>query len=812
MFYYPNNLEHKLGFDLLRKRLNDYTRSRMGQEALEALQPSASVPLVRRQLAMTGDIQAILQFDDELPLSPMPDVRDVMRAIMPEGAFMPPEALLGVAHILNNARRIRQYLDARREKYPALQEIAFHLTPLKTIEDRIRQVVDEQGQVKDDASYELRRIRRALVRLHAELRQRVSDELRKAHAAGWAAEDQPTIRNGRMVIPVKAEAKRKISGFLHDLSATGQTVYIEPASVLELNNDIRTLENEEMREIENILREVCIPLRENAAIIIKNTEMLGEFDLVYAKARLANELGASVPSLNDQGLFKLKGVRNPVLILRNARNRTSVVPLNLTLGEDFRTLVITGPNAGGKSVAMKTVGLIALMLAYGMPIPCTGSSTDCCLFSRIFADIGDEQSIENDLSTFSSHLTHLRNMLAEADHRTLALIDEAGTGTDPTEGAALAQALLSALHKAGAYTIVTTHHGALKVFAHDTEGVENGAMLFDQENLTPTYRFQAGTPGSSYAFEMASRLQLPESIIEQARELAGEQNTRFEHLIQTFNERNLALETALQKAQSENDALRESRLKYDELRAHLQRVKDQVREDALREAQKVLDGANAQVERTVREIREAQAEAERTKAAREALEATRETIRKYQESLAKRRQAEARQTPTTPTLQKPAKSADKPISTTISVGDQVVMQNGNATAEVLEISGKNALIVQGSMKIKVKLDQLKKVAGPLKQKVSIRHTSVSAPMLANRAKIHLDVRGFRVDDAKIAVTQFLDDAVATGLERVEILHGTGTGALRLSIREMLTHYPEVSRVEEAPWDLGGPGVTYVWLK
>lgn len=811
MKVYPVHIEQKLGFDLLRQKLDAYTISRMGQERVETMQPSDRVAEVGRGLKQVVELQAILAFDDAFSLGALPDIREVVMHILPEDAFMQPEGLLGVAHILAGARLVRSYLSNRQEKYPHLQVFAQELVPIKSLEDRIHQVVDDQGRVKDDASPELRRIRRAILRAQQELRGRVMDELRRAQANGYTAEDQPTIRNGRMVIPVKAEAKRKVQGFLHDISATGQTAYIEPAAVLELNNDIRELETEEVREIERILRAVCAELRVHVPTVVNNTETLGLFDFQLAKAKLGNVLGGMMPDLNEKGIFKLRQAKNPGLVLRHARDKRAIVPLDLELGKNFRTLIITGPNAGGKSVAMKTVGLLALMLSYGLTIPVNGDASDCCLFSQIFADIGDEQSIENDLSTFSSHLSHLRFMLAAANEGTLILIDEAGTGTDPTEGAALSQAMLEHFHHVGARTIVTTHHGALKVFAHETEGVENGAMQFDQATITPTYRLQVGIPGSSYAFEMANRLEIPRGVIERARGLVGTQQTSLENLLHTFSKRNLALERQLKSIENERKQAQEARQKFEEQRQHLQNIKDQVRADALRAAQQVMDEANAQIERTIREIKEAQAEAERTKAARAQLEATKETIRKYQENLEKRKKVENQRKEAKPVLK--AKPASTPMQATpIQVGDQVVVTGGSTAAEVIEIEGKHALIVQGAMKMRVKLAELKKVGGPKQQQVTVRTTYNGASNFSTiNAAVRLDVRGFRVEDAKITVLKFLDDAVTSGLNRVEILHGTGTGALRMSIKDLLTHYPDATRFEDAPWDQGGPGVTYIWF-
>lgn len=832
MLFFPPSATQKLGFEALREKLDAYLFSRMGQEALEALQPSDNLRFVRNVLLQVGEMQALLRFDDALPLGSMPDVREVLRRAIPEGAFLHPEALLAVLSILRATRLLESYLRQRHEKYPALAPLFAQLIASKNIENRIELTIDDQANVKDDASPELRKIRRDLLRAQQNLRNEMMNEMRKAIGNGYATEDQPTIRHGRMVIPIRAEAKRKIQGFIHDLSATGQTAYIEPASCLDLNNEIRTLESLEQREIENILRDVTDTLREVIPTIQKNVEVLAQLDVLHAKARLANELNAMVPHLNDEGVFKLKSARNPMLVLKNSDTQRTrkpskvsdtsreIVPLHLEMGKDFRTLVITGPNAGGKSVAMKTVGLLAVMLSYGIPIPCNGDASSCCLFSQIFADIGDEQSIENDLSTFSSHLTNLRFMLEKANKRTLILMDEAGTGTDPSEGAALSQAMLEHFTNVGANTIVTTHHGALKVFAHETEGVENGAMQFDQATITPTYKLQVGIPGSSYAFEMAQRLALPEKTIQRAKDLLGTQQTSLETLLQSFSQRNLELEKQQKETAEMRESLLKARFKYEELADHIQKVKDKIREDALRDAMKVVQEANAQVEKTIREIKEAQAEQERTKAARSALENVKTKLQKNVENLDKRKQKRPQvkahehaqhQNEKQVAKQEKFVQKTKPLPAMLEVGDQVVLEGGNTAAEIVELSAQHAVIVQGAIRMRVKRTQIKKVGGKRAQQVTVRHQATHESGL-HQAQVHLDLRGQRVEEALQAVTRFVDDAITANLPRVEVLHGTGTGALRIAIQEMLRARPDVKRIEQAPWDQGGAGVSFIYME
>lgn len=820
MKIHPASAETKLGFDVLRERLDALMLSRLGQDRLAAIRPADSLDWLRAELDRVAELQAAFRFDDPVPLDHVLDVREVIRRATPEAAYVGPEDLLAVRLVLGTLRRLQQYFSTRRAKYPRLAETVSRIVPLPDLEDRIREVVDDEGRLRDDASPELRRLRQLIVRRQAQLRDTLLAELRRAIGQGYATEEQPTIRNGRMVIPVRAEAKRKIQGFVQDMSATGQTVYIEPAAVLDLNNEVRELEAEERREVERILREVTGRVRLHLDALREGMRALAQFDLLQGKARFANEIDAVVPELNEEGVVDIRKGRNPVLLLHFRRQREDgsrvreVVPLDLALGNDYHTLVITGPNAGGKSVAMKTVGLFAVMLSYGLPLPVDLGSR-FCLFDHLMVDIGDEQSIEEDLSTFSSHVANLKYMLRHATARTLVLIDEAGTGTDPAEGGALAQAVLERLTQIGTRTIVTTHHGTLKVFAHETPGVENGSMAFDRATLSPTYRFRARVPGSSYAFDIARRIGLDPSLLARAEALLGEQKTALEDLLSTFETRNRELEARLIEAEKTLRQAEQERAQYEERRERLNQERDQLRAQAIEEAERIVRQANAEVERTIREIKEAQAERETTQAARAHLESLRQSLaerrRKTEQRLARRTQ---RTQPQTPTREARGNGSPRPAPGPIQVGDQVVLDGGSSAAEVLEIAGNDALVGFDSMKMRVKLNRLRKVGGPRKQQVTVRQIQAAGgPSLsALGARTRVDLRGQRVDEALAEVTRLIDEALGANLDRVEILHGKGTGALRQAIHEYLAGRPEVAAFDDAPVDQGGAGVTYVTLR
>lgn len=813
---FPKAIEAKLGFDVVRRRLEALVTSPPARDRLAGLKPSSELKRIKAELTRVAELQQAFRFDDPVPLSGLPDVRASIRRAAPAGSMLNPDEFTALLQILITARRLRGYFEKRSEKYRSLSRVALRLTPLNPLEDRIGMAIDTEGRIRDDASPELRRLRRLIVRRQAELREALQRELRSAMREGYATEENPTIRNGRMVIPVRAESRRRVEGFVQDSSASGQTVYIEPAACLNLNNEVRELEGEERREIERILRELTRAVRDRLDDLRENVRVLTAFDLLQAKARFANETKAVMPRLNDSGLIELVGARNPALQLhfkatRGEETKREVVPLDLSLGREFVTLIITGPNAGGKTVAMKTIGLMALMIAYGLPIP-VDERSNCSIFEQIFVDIGDEQSIEEDLSTFSSHVSNLKWILRKADERSLVLIDEAGTGTDPAEGGALAQAVLEKLTQIGVRTIATTHHGTLKAFAHEAKGVENGSMEFDQGSLRPTYRFQPGVPGSSYAFEIARRMGLDEGILARAGGLVGSQKTRLEDLITTFESRVQELDIRLAESEEEIRQAKHERETYRRRADKLRSEREEIRRQALEEAERIVGEANVHIERTIREIREAEAERGATKEARRNLELHRlEIANRLVERTTGTREGD--QTSMSPAEVSGEPGADSPPAGAIEIGDQVVLDEGTSKAEVLDIEDSEAVIGFGAMRVRADVSRLRKVGGPRKQQVHVRRVdSGGRTGWSDAPRTRLDVRGRRVDEALSAVTRMIDEAVAADLRDLQILHGKGTGALRAAIHEYLAVREDVASYEEAPWDEGGAGVTRVHLQ
>ena len=839
----PPDADRRLGFDVVRDRLLSLARTPYGHDRLAGLRPSADPAVVRDRLSRAGEMADRVRGGDPPPVQEIPRLEAVLRRVQPKDATADGDDLLAVARVLSAARQLHDDHHRRREAAPALWAVAARITVLKALEDRITQTVGDDGQVRDDASPELARISRELAAQRGRLRSTVLAALREAASEGYATEDQPTIRGGRAVIPVRAEARRKVAGFVHDVSSSGQTVYVEPAAALDLNNEIRETELERGREVQRILQALSGHVRHHRRDVERTLDAVGHLDALAAVGRLAAQLDALVPEVGAGGPLRLVRARHPVLALRvaeagqgraasgtpagdgaasgdDAATGTAasggaaparavpdaVVPLDVVLGDDAWTLVITGPNAGGKSVAMKTVGLLSLMAAHGLPVP-ADPGTRLPLFTQVFVDLGDQQSIQDDLSTFTSHLTNVREMLERADDRSLCLIDEAGTGTDPAEGGALAEALLTRLTKRRALTVVTTHIGALKAFAHDTEGVQNGSMAFDRAELEPTYQFRPGVPGSSYAFEIADRVGLAGPVVKDARRIVGEGKGRLEDLIAEFETR--SEEAARQLADAREQVRQGERVRkdYEQRLERLRADADHRRAQALAQAEAILAEARATVENTVREIKEAEAETEATKEARHKLEEARERVRR------RKRKVDAKENKRRVSAKPPAPHAEGPLA----VGDHARVDAEGPVGEVLELDGAEAVLALGALTSRVKVGRLTKVGGPMKRgPVAVRTPGRARPgesrsAVVSTASVRVDLRGARVDEALSRVQRFVDDAVVGGVPSVEIVHGKGTGALRQAIHEQLAGRPDIAGYATAPPDRGGDGVTVVEL-
>ena len=798
MKLYPNHLSEKIGFNAIREAAMQQARSTMGRERLHKLSPAAKRSHVERQLALTAEMMELLQNDAAFPLNQLHDVREYAQASKAEGSLLSLEAFLEIREASVTARRIKSFIGDRENDYPQLKETAIELIPLKEIEKQIKQVINDQGNMRSDASPELKRIRNRLNRKRNDLRTTINRVMERASKDGMTSDEGPTLRGGRMVIPIQAEFKRKIQGFVHDVSSSGQTVYLEPVEALNINNEIRQLESEEKREIERILRELTNHVRRQRDSIIQNCETLGTFDAIAAKAELSIQLNGFVPVLSETSHLYLKEAYNPILLLKNLGlkedNREPVVPLDLELDEDEQCLMITGPNAGGKSVAMKTLGLCVMMLQAGFAIPARDSS-ELPIYSGLFVDMGDDQSIENDLSTFSSRLKWMKQTEEYADSKSLILIDEAAAGTDPEEGGALFQAFIEQMIGRNAEIIVTTHHGSLKVFAHDHPKAVNGSMEFDQATLSPTYKFKKGIPGSSYAFEIAERMNLNEKLLVDARKLLGEAKSSMETLISELEAKTQEADELKKKYDRLQAKTEAERNRYEEKRSGIEKDKEAIREKALKEAKEIMETANRRIEEAVEKVVEqGQKDKEIIKEARQEIEKHREDVGKELENLEQKKEK-----------RKQSKSSEKPPK----VGDLVRLKDGKTTGELEQINDGKAVVLAGGLRLKTKYKNLVKVTD-LKDIIQ-KEQQVKLNYDRKYVEPSIEIRGMRGDEAMKEVVHYLDDAIASGRNEVDIIHGKGEGILKKLVHEYLDKRSGVKGYKMAPLARGGAGCTIVKL-
>jgi len=677
-----------LEFEPVRQRLSQLTLSTLGQERVEGLRPWCDRELIEQMLDQVAEMREILAADDPLPIFGLKDIRKALAKASHEGSVLTPEELREIALTLSVSRQTHRYFKLRLDKYPRLRRIANRIYDFHTIERELTAAIDlTTCEIRDTASPELADIRRELRLAQERVRRKLTALVEKYQH--YLQEPIITLREGRLVIPLKEEFKGRIDGFIHDRSSSGATLFIEPREIFEENNWIRELKIEERREIERILRNLTDKVRHRLEDISESLDALGELDFIYAKAQLAMELKAARPKLGDRVLEILQG-RHPVLLLKY-RDWEKVVPLDLKMGTDFRTLVITGPNAGGKTVALKTIGILALMTQCGLHIPASPDS-QIPVFDRIFVDIGDWQSIEQDLSTFTAHIGHVVEILAGATPQSLVLIDEIGSGTDPAEGAALAMAFLEKLTAIGCLTVVTTHQGALKIFAHELEGAENGSLAFDEETLQPTYRFRVGMPGSSYAFEIARRLGIDEELLRQAQEKVGKEQSQLERFILDLEKKlnryeSLVRQADIKKVELEG-LIKLYRQRYEALRSEEKVLKQK----ALEEAREIISRANALIEHTVQDIRRRQAERESIREAKRRIQELREEVATQLAALGNTQ---------------PSGSGD-----TLHPGDSVIWKRLNLRGSVLsKPDGHGRVWIEaGDMKLQVHSSELQRVS------------------------------------------------------------------------------------------------------
>ncbi len=743
----------KLEFDKVKKHIQRYALSDLGREQLNNLTPSSSIQEVRYNLALVSEMKHLLNEDEAPPLEHLLDIRSSLHRSSIENYVLTSQELHSIALVLSTSRMVQAYFGRRKNKCKLLSEKFNTLYFNKIIEYNISQAIDDEGNVKDSASKELLRIRRKIENQKQSLRKNLELILKRVAGQDWVQDEIITTRDGRMVIPIKSEHKNRVPGFMHSSSASGATVFIEPTETLDLNNDICTLHYEEQREITKVLSQLTNQIREIKDSILLGLQNLTDVDSLQAKAKYSIELIANEPIISEEGHFCIKAAYHPLLLQKH--KRAEIIPLNLEIGTDINTIIISGPNAGGKSVAMKTVGLLSLLVQSGCHIPTSGTS-EMRLFTDIFVDMGDEQSIENDLSSFSSHLRNINLIVENSNNSSLVLIDEIGSGTDPSEGSALAAAVLEYLSKRACTTIATTHHGMLKSFAFNTTRFVNASMDFDLVSLKPTYRFKLGVPGSSYAIEMAERMLLPTEIIDRSKSFQGKDRMMLENLIIDLEKKTQQLDINLEKVLQDKEQYLTLKLLYEDKVSYLNKELRDIKYKAVSEAKYIIDHAHATIEKSIKQIKERSADKEIIKNARnEIKQLEKEFVQLHEETISKN---------------------DENIE--FRVGDIVSMKSSSSLGEVISKQGNNYFVLIGDLKIKAHKKELIK-----SHNITAMHTrsTPSSSFIRENIKPDLDLRGMYAEDAIKAIEKFFDEAILSGFSRVNLIHGKGTGALRRKI-------------------------------
>lgn len=786
---YPKNSLQKLGFEDIKTLIKGLCMSEMGRGMVDKIQFMSQYDQINKFLRQTAEFKSIIENDQPLPIQSFYDIKKLAEKAKLEGAFLSEEEVFQVYVSLQTVFAVIKYFEARNGIYPNLEALFEHLPIEKSIIRHIEAVIDPKGKMKPNASRLLSEITTAIAKAEQEVLKKIDQIYKNAQSNNWVADGSLTMREGRVCIPILAENKRKLKGFVHDESASGQTVFIEPEEVFTLNNKIRDLEFEKRREVIRILIELTNQLRPYVPILFSYHGFLTKLDFVRAKALFAIKIDAQMPVLVQECRLKLINAKHPLLLLNNKESGKPVIPLNVHLDEKVRVLLVSGPNAGGKSVAMKTVGLLQIMVQAGLLIPADAES-EIGIFKQLFADIGDDQSIESDLSTYSAHLSKMKYFTEHASGKTLILIDEFGTGTDPLFGGPIAEAVLEQLNQKRSFGMITTHYSNLKLFANSAEGLENASMIFDNELLQPMYMLEMGKPGSSYAFEIAQKIGLSKHLIDLAKSKISVQQRKIDTLLvdlerdkkEVFDTK-ISLDKQTRKYQSllaENERLKAY---YDENKRNLIR-------DAKTEAQKIIKDANKLVENTIAGIKEAKAD----KTTTQELRANLNTALKANEVK-----------PQTYSIQQQKEVEE------IEVGDWVKMPDSENLVQVLEISKDNLIVAFGELRSVVKKKKVTKVSNKSVPKAVKKFGTSSYTESSASFSAEIDLRGKRGEDALAEIERYFDRAVMFGFPSFKVIHGKGDGILRKLIRNYLKGYPQVAKMEDEHVDRGGDGITYVYL-
>jgi DNA mismatch repair protein MutS2 len=827
-------LESKLGFDRVRTFIADkcsteYAVSRVAEETF-----SSDAGVIESRLALTDEMRLVVMFEENFPTNGYIDCLDFLKPLENEGYNIDLLSLGKLRTMVETVRKLTNFfLSIKDGVYPNLKRMSSKVMSFPEVQRRIDIILDKFGDVKDTASEKLLEIRRSLKAKEGAISKRANAILRQAQAEGLADPDAGiSVRDGKLLIPVSSSSKKKFPGFVYDTSATGKTSFIEPAEIVEMENEMVALRTEEVQEIHRILAAFSDFVRPYVPDLINSAEYVGEIDFLVAKAQVALDFKAGMPVISTEGELALRKARHPLLERALAKEKKAIVPVSIRLTKDKHILLISGPNAGGKSACLKTTGLLQYMFQWGMLVP-TSETSELPVFDRIMVSIGDDQNIENDLSTYSSFLDDMKTMLAKADDKTLILIDEFGSGTEPAAGGAIAEAILSEMDKRGVYGVITTHYTNLKLYASGADtGVINGAMQFDAAKIQPLFKLDIGMPGNSFAFELARKMGLPENIVKDAENRAGEEFVGMERNLRKIVRNRRALDEKLQRIKNTDKTLENITERYQKELEGIKETKREIIEQARKEAQEIVQGANRTVENTIRTIKESQADKEKTSDARKELQSFMTSLQLKKEKEQKNhddyiekklrqledRKAKRNSRKGVEAQAKPETDGDQVRGGVLKVGEKVKVKDNGMAGEVIRISNKAVTVAIGNITSKLPLDRVERISSneykaAVKQTVKPRPARDDSGLRERRLNFspELDVRGERVSDALDIVTHYIDDAVMLNIGSVRIIHGKGTGALRDELQKFLRTIPGVTSVQDEHIQFGGSGVTIVKL-
>jgi len=810
---YPGNFEQKIEFDTIRQMVKDKCISTMGKEYADKIMFSSDFDIISKLLNQTEEFRQILIENPSFPEQDYFDMREALNRVKIEGSYIEQSQLFDLKSSLIAIHDVISFIRSLEpDLIPNILNIIEDIYIDPNILSRLKSLINDKGEILNNASIALKEIRKKLAGKQNAISRKINQSLKAAKKSGWVNEDvEVTIRNGRQVIPVPASHKRQIKGLIHDESSTGQTVYIEPGDVLEITNEVRELHGAEVREIIKILKDFTSLIRPDLPQLIEAYRTLGLIDFIRAKAKFAILVNGIKPALKSTTITNWNKAVHPLLFISHQKQNKSIVPLNINLDGTNRILVISGPNAGGKSVCLKTVGLLQYMLQCGMLIPVEEQS-ETGIFSSIFIDIGDEQSLENDLSTYSSHLLNMKNLVLNSDKKSLFLIDEFGTGTEPQLGGAIAEAVLERLNENKSMGVVTTHYSNLKLLARQGNGIINGAMLFDTTKMEPLYELKIGKPGSSFAFEIAKKIGFPKSILKNAEKKTGKKQLDFDQQLHQLEIEKKELDQKKDEFKTADDFLSEMVDKYEKLKNDLESRKTKIISDAQQEAYDLIQSSNKLIENTIKGIKESQADKEKTKKLRAKLIEEKEKVIAKKDSNIKLKDKQKKNKPIEEI--EPTKEI-----TPIQKGDMVHIIEQDVVSEVLEIKGDEIVVGFNSIKLKTTLEKVEKISNKKYKKQSAQSRKTAYSGILNEMndkmtnfKLQLDVRGKRGEEAINLVKQYIDDAILLNLTDLKILHGKGHGILRSMIHEYLSTVSEIRQFKDEHIERGGSGITVVILK